>query len=218
MVANLKTISKQSLPSYWDFDRIYSSEEYFRLEEQAPFKSEFRNGKIYPMSGGTIEHNDISGNIYLLLRLIAKTLETTHRIFNSDQKIFIPAYNHGVYTDTCVVKGLPSRYEGETTAITNPMIVFEVLSNSTANYDRSAKFRKYQTLASFQEYVLIDQSMPIVDVLYKSEKGWLMNTYIGLDTKVPLETLGVELAMTDIYENVNDLKNPQVSLDFPQEN
>lgn len=209
-IAKPKTIQN----TYWDYTKVYSLEEYFELEEKAPFKSEFRNGKIVTMSGGTLEHGDISGNIYLIMRLVIKTLSEKYRVFSSDQKIYIPAHNHGVYTDTFVVKDVPVLHDKSSFSVTNPMIVFEVLSNSTANYDRSGKFRKYQTLSSFQEYVLIDQKMPIVDVLVKTSGGWVMNTYIGLDAVVPLKTMNCEIKMSDIYENIDNLKDPQATLEF----
>ena len=217
MIAEVSaTISKSKTiqHSYWDYTKVYSLEKYFELEEKAPFKSEFRNGKIVTMSGGTIEHGDISGNIYLIMRLVIKTLSEKYRVFSNDQKIYIPAHNHSVYADTFVVKDSPEIHDKSSFSVTNPMIVFEVLSKSTANYDRSGKFRKYQTLASFQEYVLIDQTMPIVDVLVKTDEGWIMNTYIGLDALVPLKTMNCEIKMSDIYENVDNLKDPQTAMEF----
>ena len=173
-----------------------------------------RNGKIVTISGGTLEHSHISGNIYLIMRLVIKTLSEKYRVFSNDQKIYIPAHNHSVYADTFVVKDSPEIHDKSSFSVTNPMIVFEVLSKSTANYDRSGKFRKYQTLASFQEYVLIDQTMPIVDVLVKTDEGWIMNTYIGLDALVPLKTMNCEIKMSDIYENVDNLKDSQSAFEF----
>lgn len=156
----------------------YTLEEYFELEEKATYKSEFHNGKIMPVAGGTIAHNDISGNLYLYLRLAIKQKGMDYRLFNSVQKIYIPSYNRGVYSDTCVVKPPISTYDGGNQAILNPVLITEVSSFSTANYDRRGKLRRYKTLPSFKEYLIAEQNMPIVDVLFKNEKGeWVLNTY-----------------------------------------
>lgn len=190
----------------------YSLEEYLELEEKTAYKSEFRNGKIVKMAGGTFAHTRLISNIFKLLgRLEGDTFET----LSSDQTIFIPAYNQAVYSDTLVIKGEPEFYEGNNHVLINPTLIIEVLSNSTERYDRSGKFRKYQSLASFQEYVLIDQYMPIVDVLYKEgERDWRMKTYVGLEEEVYFKSIDVTLKMSDIYKKVENLRDPQAVLEF----
>jgi Uma2 family endonuclease len=205
MVAEILVESKQ---------RLYTIEEYFELEEKADYKSEFRNGKIVKMSGGTLSHNRIKITISSLLFMLALQMRT-FETFDSDQKIYLPQFNHGVYADAAVVIGEPEMYKDGNQAILNPTLVIEVLSNSTSNYDRSAKFRKYQSLDSFKEYVLIDQEMPVIDVLYKEgERDWRMKTYIGLEDEIYLKSIDVMLKMSDIYQKIKDLKDPQTALEF----
>ncbi|MFK7946639.1 MAG: Uma2 family endonuclease [Saprospiraceae bacterium] len=193
----------------------YSLEEYLELEEKAAYKSEFRNGKIVKITEGTFAHTRLISNIFKLLgRLEDDTFET----LSSDQTIFIPAYNQAVYSDTLVIKGEPEFYEGNNHVIINPTLIVEVLSNSTERYDRSRKFRKYQSLTSFQEYILIDQHMPIVDVLYKEgERDWRMRTYVGLEEAIHFKSIDVTLKMADIYKKVEDLRDPQTVLEFDGE-
>ncbi|MGB1121347.1 MAG: Uma2 family endonuclease, partial [Saprospiraceae bacterium] len=192
-------------------------EEYFEMEETAAFKSEFRNGKILPMAAGTISHNRLKITISSLLFMLALQMKN-FEAFDSDQKIYLPEYAHSVYADASVVVGEPKMYKDGNHAILNPTLVIEVLSNSTSNYDRSAKFRKYQTLESFQEYVLIDQEMPVIDVLTKQgERDWRMKTCIGLEDEVNFESINVTLKMADIYQKVKDLKDPQAALEFNPE-
>jgi len=199
-------------------EKTFTLEEYFKREEKATYKNEFQNGKIIPMAGGTISHSDISCNIYHNLRLTLKQEEKKIRIFGSDQKIFIPAFNHIVYSDTFVVKGKLETYKGGNQAILNPTLVVEVSSDSTAGYDRRGKFRKYQSLASFQEYLLVDQETPMVDVLFRLKNGdWRMKSYVGLDAVIHLQSIDCELKMAAIYENIPDLKDPQTVLEFDPE-
>jgi Uma2 family endonuclease len=190
----------------------YTLEEYFELEEKAAFKSEFCNGKIVKIPGGTFEHAQLSSNVVKILgKLEADRFET----LNSDQKIFITDYNRIVYADAMVLVGKPNFHEGNRQLLTNPTIVIEVLSDSTERYDRSGKFRKYQTLPSFKDYVLIDQKRPIVDVLHKEgERDWRMKTYIGLEEEIYLKSIDITLKMSDIYKNVENLKDPQSVLNF----
>jgi Uma2 family endonuclease len=192
--------------------QVYSLAEYLELEEKAAYRSEFRNGKIIKMLGGTFAHTRLISNIFKLLgKLEGDTFET----LSSDQTIFIPAYNQAVYSDTLVITDEPEFYEGNNHVIINPTLVIEVLSKSTERYDRSEKFRKYQTLNTFQEYVLIDQKRPIVDVLYKeAERDWRMKTYVGLEESIYLKSIDVTLKMADIYKKVGDLKDPQAVLEF----
>lgn len=100
-------------------------------------------------------------------------------------------------------------------AITNPSILFEVLSESTYRYDKGEKFRKYQLLPSFKEYVLIEQDSPVIDVLVKKENGkWEMSSFIGLDDVLELTTLDIKIPLSDIYEDVKDLSVPQYKIDL----
>lgn len=195
--------------------QVYSIEQYFELENKATFKSEFVDGKIIPMSGGTISHNRIEGMIFLYLALFA--LDKAYEVLNSNQKIFIPDFNQNVYADTCVVIGEPKMYNNGNQAILNPAIIFEVASKSTEKYDRSKKFMLYKTIPSFKEYVLVNQYMPIVEVFFKiNENEWRSKSYIGLEAIVQLETIDITLKMADIYKNVNDLEDPQAYIEFPE--
>ena len=136
------------------------------------------------------------------------------RAFPSDQKIYIPNWNQSLYADASVVEGEVEKYKGGKQAITNPTLIVEVSSKSTVGYDKGLKFSKYKSIASFKEYVLVNQNMPYVDVLYKTEKGWLHNDYVGMDTEIPLQSLGITLKMSDLYKNVEDLQDPQRAMSF----
>jgi len=213
---NLKTMSVTVLEKVKE--KTFTLEEYFKREEKTKYKNEFQNGKIIPMAGGTISHGKIGGNVHFYLRTMLNDGAKNCEVFNSDQKIFIPAFNHIVYSDTFVVKGKLETYKGGNQAILNPTLVVEVSSDSTAGYDRRGKFRKYQSLASFQEYLLVDQETTMVDVLFRLKNGeWRMKSYVGLDAVIHLQSIDCELKMADIYENIPDLKDPQTVLEFDPE-
>ena len=187
--------------------------EYLENEEKSLEKHEFHNGEVLAMSGGTINHSLIGSNITGELRNAVRGKGC--KTFNSDAKVYIDTLNHFVYPDATVVCGKVETSEKDANALSNPLLVVEVLSESTGDYDRGEMFRKYRTLTSFREYVLIDQYQPIVDVLYRMEdNSWKMVTIIGLDKTVYLNSLECELKMSDIYLDVEDLKEPMMQLDF----
>ena len=198
-----------------DKEKLLTVEEYHKQEETATHKSEFINGKLSPMPGGSSNHADIIGNIYMSLRLTLKSLGKNFRVFNSELKIYIEAFKQNVYPDTFVVTEKP-QYVDNKFSVSNPTLIVEVLSDSTGRYDRGQKFLKYKSLPSFTEYVLIEQDMPMVDVITKKEDNWIIKTYVGLEDTVVLESIGCEIPMADIYENVEDLENPQGVLEFEE--
>lgn len=214
MIANAAAKGEKST----DNSKCYTLEEYFQLEESATQKNKFVNGKIIPMAGGTINHGKISGNIYALLLMLFFNSDKEINVFSNDQKIYLAEHNRVTYTDTCVVIGSTETYQGGDQAILNPTLIVEVASKSTERYDRSVKFRMYQSLPSFKEYVIVNQYMPIVEVFYKiGENKWQMTSYVGLDKVVQFDTLEVELKMSDIYKKIKDLKDPQIDIEFPKE-
>lgn len=198
-----------------DKEKLLTVEEYHKQEETATHKSEFINGKLSPMPGGSSNHADIIGNIYMSLRLTLKSLGKNFRVFNSELKIYIEAFKQNVYPDTFVVTEKP-QYVDNKFSVSNPTLIVEVLSDSTGRYDRGQKFLKYKSLPSFAEYVLIEQDMPMVDVITKKEDNWIIKTYVGLEDTVVLESIGCEIPIADIYKNVEDLENPQGVLDFEE--
>ncbi len=195
-------------------EQQYTFEEYCDFEEKSAIKYEFRNGKIMIMSGGTTDHATIIGNLYLYLRLGLKLLPNKCYALNSENKIFIKAINEGFYPDGGIVIGQRDFYKKDK-AITNPAVIFEVLSDSTGNYDRGDKFRKYKLLPSFQEYILIEQDQPVIDVLSKNKNGkWEMETFIGLDDVLKLNTIDISIKLSDLYEDVENLHLPQTKIDL----
>ncbi len=193
----------------------YTIKEYLAFEEETLMKHEFHNGEVLAMSGGTLNHSTLSGNMLnMVLNDIRKTGKGC-RPFNGDVRIYFPLLNSFVYPDLSVVCGNIETSEQDKNAIINPGLIVEVLSESTEKYDRSGKFRKYRSLPSFREYVLIDQYQPVVDVLFRSDENyWKIISYIGLEKEVYINTLDCSIKMSDIYRDVEGLSEPELQLPF----
>jgi Uma2 family endonuclease len=181
---------------------LFTIDEYLALERASERRFEFRGGEVVCMSGGTIQQATIAGNVLRQLgnRLAAKAC----RAFGSDLAIIVPAGPPYRYPDASVVCG-EVRYAVIDTrhALENPVMLVEVLSRTSADYDRGTKFEEYKSIPTFQEYLLIDQTRPHVAHRSKLEDGgWVEHVYDALELDVVLPTLGIELASAEIYADV----------------
>lgn len=182
--------------------RYYSIEEYLALEEAADYKSEYIDGEIVPMAGGSTNHNQIAGNFYVELSFAFKKLD--YRVFMSDVQLWIPQRRIYTYPDVMVVVGEPEYDNNRTDTITNPRVIIEVLSPSTKGYDRSKKFEVYRTIPTFGEYLLIDQTRIYIEHFSKTDKKrWSFGEYNKSDEAIALASVSFEISIADIYNKVN---------------
>jgi len=179
-----------------------SVEEYLRQEIETDTKYEYHDGKIYSLAGGTLNHGIISGNIHSDIKVELEKKNSNCLPFNSDIKLHIESMNRYVYPDCMVVCGEIEKSPINENAVVNPVLIIEVLSKSTASYDRGDKFYFYRQIPSFNEYVLIEQDKHVVDVHLKEDSSdfWKITRYEELDTIVKLESIGVELSMERLYQ------------------
>jgi len=193
----------------------YSVLEYLKLDNQSDIKNEYNDGLIVSLAGGTLNHGIIGNNINSEINNNLKSKGLNCTPINGDVKVYIEKANSFVYPDGMIVCGNIETHKEDENSIINPILIIEVLSKSTESYDRGNKFRKYCSLPSFCEYVLIDQYQPIVDTLYRADKQyWKMITTIGLEKSIYLNSIKAEIKMEDIYRNTVKLDNPQFNLDF----
>ena len=178
-------------------------DEFLAFEELAESKHEFENGTITEMAGGTFYHSKLQYNLSKLLGFLELEAGLEFEVTTSDMKIWIPAWNRSVYPDLAIIIGLPEFRDEKQLLLTNPTVIFEVLSDSTERDDRGLKFRKYQSLASFQEYILISQHRPLVEVFYKKDDRWKKISVEGLTSKFPIHSLGLEGSMRLLYRNIS---------------
>ncbi|MDW8269982.1 MAG: Uma2 family endonuclease [Anaerolineae bacterium] len=178
-----------------------SEEDYFRHEESADYRSEYRDGEIVAMAGATANHNRIVLNIAAALNRQkgSKRCEA----FATDLRLFVKRHRFYTYPDVMVICGRLQFAPGRMDTVTNPVLIVEVLSPSTEAYDRGRKFEFYRSLESLQEYVLVDQDRFLVEHYRRREDGtWLLTTCERPDDILHLPALGVDLPLTVIYERV----------------
>jgi Uma2 family endonuclease len=179
----------------------YTPAEYLAREEQAEFRSEYLDGEIIPMAGGSFNHNRIVNRVcaYLLNVLRGKSYEP----FSSDVRVWIPRYRKFTYPDVMVVPDPPVPYENRTDTLLNPRLIIEVLSKSTEDYDQGNKFKFYRAIPELKEYLLIDQYALEVQHYVKSDDGfWLYRAYESMDDVIGLTSIDAEIAVAMIYEGV----------------
>jgi Uma2 family endonuclease len=180
-----------------------SLEEYRAIAEISEERYEYCNGEMIVMSGGTATHSRIAVEITTCLNISVRG--TNFQVYNGDMRIWIPNFNQGTYADILVVNGAPEFNGDRTDEILNPLFIVEVLPPSTEAYDRGDKFRKYRSIPSFCEYLVVSQTEPYVEQYFRLEQGdrWQLQTYDQLNQIITLESLKVELPLPEIYRRVN---------------
>ncbi len=181
----------------------YTVEEYLALEDRAEYKSEYYRGEIFAMFGGTPDHNRISGNVYNLLSQLLR--DGPCEAFIADIRVQMRFKGDILYTypDVIVVCGALEFASGRTDTIVNPVLVVEVLSTSTRDFDETTKFDYYKTLASLQNYVLMSQDKTYVRCFQRWEdRGWLQVSYNDPSESLYLPALAVSLPLEQIYRRV----------------
>ena len=172
--------------------RCRSLADFLTWERQQPDRYERISGVVRMMTGGTIDHNRIALNVATALR---QRLRGSCETFVSDVKVVSPEEDV-VYPDVVVVCGdIP----GKATELELPVVVFEVLSESTAGPKRWV----YQTIPSLEHYVLVDQNKPVAEVASRDDDGsWRSVLHRGLDGHVQLEALGVEIGLDEVFARI----------------
>ncbi len=182
-------------------NKIYTPEEYLALEEKAEHRSEYWNGQIIKMSGGTGNHNSITLNIAAELK---NKLRDKCRTFAIDVKVWVDMWNSYAYPDVFVICKEPQYYKKRRDIFTNPSLIIEVLSNGTKIFDKGEKFLAYQTLESLQEYIMVDQYKCIVEQYTKQQDGdWTYKATIGQDSEINLYSVNKILKLIDIYDLID---------------
>jgi Uma2 family endonuclease len=181
--------------------KYYTPEEYLALEETADYRSEYFQGEVFAMSGGSANHNRIAGNVYMTLResLEGKPCEA----FITDMRLLVKKNGLYTYPDVMVICGQLEFVKGRTDTVTNPVLIVEVLSESTQAYDRGAKFELYRALDTLQDYVLIDQARVYVEYFHKLADGrWVLTELSQLEAVLALESVDVDLPLSQVYRRV----------------
>lgn len=179
--------------------------DYLALERSGDTRYEYHFGTVYAMAGGTIRHTLISGNAFNSIKNGLRSKKSDCLTFNSEIKIEITPGGRYVYPDAAVACPPVQESKQLTGAITNPVLLIEVLSENSEGYDRGDKFKYYRTLPSLQEYLLISQDKPAV-TLYRRGTGSDLFRIIdieGRDANLELTSIGITLPLSVLYEAID---------------
>lgn len=176
-------------------------EEYFKLDKNAEGRFEYHNGYVFEMSGVSITHADIEANMMTLLK--NKLAAEDCKVNPANVRIKVPKLPTYRYADLSALCG--KRIIGQIAGLDvliNPSLIVEVLSPSTAYYDRGEKFTEYKSIESFKEYLLVDQDKKFVTLYAKhNEKFWFQSEYFEGEI-FKLESLDCELSVDEIYRGI----------------
>ncbi|WP_341734954.1 Uma2 family endonuclease [Microcoleus sp. EPA2] len=199
-------ITQTNPPNLTDATKTsFTLDEYRAIEETAEERHEYCNGEIIAMSGGSPAHSRIAVDTTTFLNVALR--DTNFQTYNGDLRIWIPSFNHGTYPDVMVIDGEPEFNGSRTDEILNPLLIVEILSPSTEAYDRGEKFRKYRSIASFCEYLLVSQTEPYIEQYHNLDRQtsdrWQWQVYDGIDRAIVLHSLNIELPMSEVYRRLN---------------
>jgi Uma2 family endonuclease len=179
-------------------DRILmTAEEYLAWEPTQEGRHEYWDGEVVAMSGGTRNHNRVSGNFFNLLD--TALADRPCDVYIVDVKVQIKPGRKYFYPDVVVTCDQRDR---DAQIVQFPCLIVEVLSPSTEAIDRGAKFAKYRQLSTLQEYILVQVEQPGVEVFRRNERDqWVLSEY-AVGDRLYLESVGVDLAIADLYRQV----------------
>jgi Uma2 family endonuclease len=178
-----------------------SPAQYLEQERRAEFKSQFYRGEVFAMAGASREHNLIVGN---LVREIGNALKDRQcEVYPSDMRVKVAATGLYTYPDATVVCGDPVFEDDHFDTLTNPTVLFEVLSESTESWDRGGKFRQYRDIPSLKEYAMVTQDRPGVErYIRQKDGGWLLQETQSIEASVRFESIDVTVPLSEIYRNI----------------
>lgn len=180
---------------------LYTPEEYLELERKSEIRHEYIDGEIFEMAGANKRHNQISAN---LMRLLGnQILERDCNVYASDMRVKITSTGKYTYPDIVGICDKEEFEDERDDTLLNPMLLIEILSESTEAYDRGTKFEFYQTIESFNEYILITQEPVRVEQFVRQDKNtWTYFEFRSPEDIIELNSINCELLLQDIYYKV----------------
>jgi Uma2 family endonuclease len=175
----------------------HTYEEYVALEDASTVRHEYLDGEIYAMAGGSPDPAALAATVIALLR---SQLPPTCRVFTSDFRIRVAATGLSTYPDAAVVCGPTARAADDRLAVTNPVLLVEVTSSSTEEYDRGEKLRHYMQLPSLREVVIVSHRAPAITVHRRQGEGWMASDARPGEV-VSLAAISGSLAVDDVYRD-----------------
>ncbi len=176
--------------------------EYLAMERESEIRNEYVNGQMFAMSGASREHNLISTNI---VRVLANYfLDKPCSVFASDMKIGISDVDIYTYPDIAVVCGREEYQDDHQDILLNPIVIIEILSDSTEAYDRGDKFASYQRIISLTQYILVSQYFCGVEIFTRNpDATWMYSIFDRMEDIVPIKSIACEIQASEIYRKVH---------------
>ena len=175
--------------------------DYLRSEREAATRSEYFEGEVFAMAGGTRAHSLIQTN---LLRELSSQLKATDCVaYNTDLRVKVEATGLLTYADVSVVCGEQRFLDVQEDSLLNPTLVIEVLSDSTEAYDRGKKFENYRQIPTCREYLLVSQKEPRIEQFIRQPNGeWTLKEAAGMGAEIKLPSLGIVLQLSEVFAKV----------------
>ncbi len=184
--------------------------DYLSLERQAEYKSEYFDGEIFAMTGASEAHNQIVTN--LTIEIGTQFKKRPCKVYANDMRVKVNPT--GLYTYPDIVAVCEQRHfdDDQKDTLLNPTVIIEVLSSSTADYDRGTKFEQYRTLESLKEYILIAQNKYHIEhYVRQANQQWLLSETNDLQDTIELPSIQCSLAVSDVYDKVEMLSVTRAS-------
>jgi len=175
--------------------------EYLEFERNSlDIKHEFFNGEVFAMVGARLNHVGINANIAGELRNKFKSNKSTCKAVSNDMRVKIE--KNYAYPDVVIYCGDAELEDNEFDTLTNPVVIMEILSDSTERFDRGDKFAYYQTIPTLQEYILISQKEYRVEQYTRNGDDWLYRSHRGADQILKMESVNCDLPLSEIYWDI----------------
>ncbi len=177
-------------------------EQYFALEEKSDIRHEYYQGEIFNLAGGSVNHNRIIRNFshFTIEKLSKKSCEP----FFTDIKVWIEAVDLFTYPDIVITCGQLQFYKQRDDTVLNPVLIAEVLSESTKSYDRGDKFYFYRQIPTLKHYLLIDQYSPHLEYFRLGEDGhWILSEFSDLNDRLEISEPDFSLTLKEIYQGIS---------------
>lgn len=188
---------------------LYTIEQYLEMERASEERHEYIDGYVYKLAGESPEHSTINTNLIAILvtqlrgkpcRAFSPNMKVRCGPFFKEQKSAKGVFS---YADVSIVCGEPEFHDKFRDVLINPIVIIEILSGSTEDFNRDEKFRRYRTHNdSLQDYVLIEQTMPLIEVYSRRPDGWLMTESLGLESLIHLPSIDCRLPLSEVYDRV----------------
>lgn len=188
---------------------LYTIEQYLEMERASEERHEYIDGYVYKLAGESPEHSTINTNLIAILvtqlrgkpcRAFSPNMKVRSGPFFKEQKSAKGVFS---YADVSIVCGEPEFHDKFRDVLVNPTVIIEILSDSTEDFNRDEKFRRYRTHNdSLQAYVLVEQMLPLIEVYSRRPDGWLMTEALGLESSIHLPSIDCHLSLREVYDRV----------------